>query len=451
MSNKRQLRLIAAGVALGATLAACGAGHEVAEAPSAALPSATPTASPTGSVTPTASAMPAGPVHRLAPGADAPTAETVAGLERFAAAFYDVAAEKNKNFVFSPLSVAYAFAMLQEGAKGETKTQIDKAFGFPDGVAEAVNALTKGLVTSTAPPQATPKPVNGQNPPAAKPVLTIANAMFTQSGYPFEQAFLKTLGQQYGSTMQSTNFGDTDAAVAAINHWADVHTAGRIKEIFKSLDPTTRLVLANAVYLKASWTRPFEERAAQDFATPAGALTVPMMGLDQVLGYANGTGWQSVTLPYFGSRLAMRVILPSGSTTPAELMKPAVLDAAAATKPADVVVTMPKWDFSTDLDLVQLLKKLGITDVFGPADLSGITTAEALFVDQALHKANITVDELGTTASAVTAISVREMSGRATTTPPIVFTVDRPFVFEIVDTKTGAPLFTGSVANPTAK
>jgi serpin B len=450
MSNKRQMRVIAAGVALGATLAACGAGHEVVASPSTPVPSATPSASPTASATPSPSATPAGAIHRVAPGADAPVDATVAGLESFATAFYAAAAQKGENFVFSPLSVAYAFAMLQEGAKGETKTQIDKAFGFPEGVAEAFNALTKGLVTSTAPPVA--KPSTDAYPPPAKPVLTIANAVFAQSGYKFEQEFLNTLGQQYGSTMQSTDFGNPDAAVEAINHWADVHTAGRIKEIFQSLDPTTRLVLANAVYLKASWPVRFAGNGSGAFAAPGGAVQVPMMRRHEQFGYATGSNWRAVTLPYFGGRLAMRIVLPTGSATPADLMTPTVLDAAAKTKKSDVIVSMPKWDFGSDLNLKTLLPKLGITDAFDPnnADLSGITKAEVLFVAQALHKANITVDELGTTASAVTAVAAKTVSAVASPTPPIIFTVDRPFVFEIVDTKTGAPLFTGSVANPTA-
>jgi serpin B len=451
MSNKRRVRVIAAAVALGATLAACGAGHEVVASPSAPVPSATPGATATATSSPT----PAGQVpHRVTPGADAPIDATVAGLEKFAAAFYAVAAEKGENFVFSPLSVAYAFAMLQEGAKGETKTQIDKAFGFPDGVGEAFNALTKGLVTSTAPPVASPRPSADSDPPPAKPVLTIANALFAQAGYAFEQPFLDTLGQQYGSTMQSTDFRDTTAALAAINHWADVHTAGRIKEVFTSLDPSTRLVLANAVYLKASWTQYFQDAGKQDFKAAGGIVSTPMMRrADENFGYATGTNWQAVTLPYFGGRLAMRVILPTGSATPADLMKPSVLDAAATTKSTAVNVTMPPFDFASNLDLEQLLPKLGITGAFDPnsADLSGITTAEQLFIYQAVHKANITVDRLGTVASAVTALAAMPASARIQPVPPIEFTVDRPFVFEIVDTKTGAPLFTDSVADPTAK
>jgi serpin B len=393
-------------------------------------------------------------VNRATPGATAPVADTVAGLEAFAAAFWNVAAKRNENLVFSPLSIGYAFAMLDAGAKGKTAAQIDKAFGFPSGVAEAFNALTTGLITSTAPPEVTPAPSADSDPPPAPPVLTIANTLFAQLGYPLLPDFTKTLGEQYGSAVQSTDFTKPQAALDAINHWADVHTAGRIKTILDQLDPATRLVLLNAVYLKASWTRAFEDAGSRDFKAESGIVQVPMMKReDEDFGYATGSNWQAVTLPYFGDRLAMRIILPTGSATPADLMTAKVLQAAGKTKTAAVNVTMPSWDFDTSLDLKTLLPKLGITDAFSPAnaDLSGIATMEKLFASQAVHKANITVDRLGTTASAVTAIGVSATAARIPINQPIEFTVDRPFLFEIVDTKTGAPVFTGSVANPSAK
>jgi serpin B len=393
-------------------------------------------------------------VNRATPGATAPVTDTVAGLEAFAAAFWKAAQQPGQNLVFSPLSIGYAFAMLDAGAKGPTAAQLDKAFGFPSGVAEAFNALTTGLVTSTAPPVASAQPSADSDPPPAPPVLTIANTLFAQSGYPLLPDFTKTLGEQYGSAVQSTDFAKPQAALDAINHWADVHTAGRIKTILDQLDPATRLVLLNAVYLKASWTRAFEDAGSRDFQADSGPVQVPMMKRDdEDFGYAKGANWQAVTLPYFGDRLAMRVILPTGSATPADLMTAKVLEAAGKTTTAAVNVTMPSWDFDSDLNLKTLLPKLGITDVFDPnsADLSGIAAVEKLFASQAVHKANITVDRLGTTASAVTAIGVSASSARIPTVPPIEFTVDRPFVFEIVDLKTGAPLFTGSVANPSAK
>jgi serpin B len=439
MGWTRTTRLVALGAALAATLTACGSGGSSSD-------TVRPGAVPTAEATPTASRAPADP--------KAPVADTVAGLDAFAAAFYKAAAKPGQNLVFSPVSIGYAFAMLRAGAKGDTAAQIDKAFGFPVGVAQAFNALTEGLITSTAPPEAAPQPSADSDPPPAPPVVTIANALFAQQGYPLLPDFQATLAGQYGSAVQPTDFANQQAALAAINHWADVHTAGRIKEILNQLDAATRLVIINAVYLKASWTRAFEDAGSRDFKAASGTVQVPMMKReDDDLGYAKGSTWQSVTLPYFGDRLAMRVILPTGSATPADLMTAHVLEAAGKTKTTAVNVTMPSWDFGSDLDLKSLLPDLGITDVFSDSksDLSAITAVEKLFASQAVHKANITVDRLGTVASAVTAVGVSATAARIPINPTIEFTVDRPFVFEIVDTKTGALLFTGSVANPTAK
>jgi serpin B len=389
---------------------------------------------------------------RVAPSAGASTDRAVAGLNVFAANLYRVAAAQDQNLVFSPLSVAVAFAMLRAGAKGETAAQLDRAFGYPVDVDQAYNALTYGLITQSAPPTAAPANSTTADPRPKPPVVTIANGLFTQAGYPITPGFLDTLTQQYGSEVNSVDFGNEAGALHAINGFANDHTAGRIPQILDHLDPMTRLAILNAVFLQASWPEKLEDRGGLAFTTPAGQVDVPSMGKDAQLGYATGPGWSAVAMPYFGDRLAMRILLPDAGRTPADVLTPDVLSAAARTAPTDVILTMPKWDFAARLDLRKLLPKLGVTDAFdaNACDLSGITTVEQLFVDQAVHQADITVDELGTVASAVTALTGVGTSGRAYSSPPVTFTVDRPFAFEIVDLKTGAPVFLGSVADPRA-
>lgn len=389
-------------------------------------------------------------VSRVKPAKDAPVSEVVAGMNSFAAELYRVASAGDKaedNLVFSPLSIAYAFAMVRAGAGGQTAAQIDEAFGFPAGTAEAFNALTRQLVSDAAPvPKVTPTP-SEWDPPRSEPVLTIANGLFTQGGYNYRPDFLRTLTEHYGSELRTLDFAQADDAVAAVNRWVSENTAGRIPVLFDKLDPATRFVLANTVFLDADWKIPFGPAGREKFAVDSTPTPVPMITRETTFGYATGKGWRAVELPYFGDRLAMRVLLPTGDGTPAEVLTPAVLAAAARTKPTYVEVTMPKWDFGTDLDLPDLLRELGVRDVFddSAADLSGITESEALFVYAALHKANITVDELGTVASAATGIA-----GMPTSLPPtpVEFLVDRPFAFTIVDTKTGAPIFLGQVTDP---
>ncbi|WP_344609269.1 serpin family protein [Sporichthya brevicatena] len=387
--------------------------------------------------------------ERLAPAAAAPVGRVVTGLDAFTAELFK-ATKATENLVFSPLSIAYAFAMLRVGANGTSAAELDRAFGLPAGFATAFNALTSALVTEgpATPPPA--PPTGEENPPPAEPTLQIANGLFTQRGFGYGENFLRTLTEQFGGELRTLDFSAPQQAVDAVNAWAAEHTAGRIPRILDRLDPATVLVLLNAVHLDADWATPFQEIGDQPFAVAGKDVRVPTMSLQTQVAHVEGDGFSAVELPYFGDRLAMRVLLPTGRNTPADLITPRVLAAAAKGKPVRARVTMPRWDFGSELDLKSLLPALGVRAVFDPtaADLSGISTDRQLFVDQAKHKANITVDELGTVASAVTALGVSVTS--APVDPPLVFTVDRPFAFVIVDTVTGAPVFVGQVLDPRA-
>jgi serine protease inhibitor len=130
---------------------------------------------------------------------------------------------------------------------------------------------------------------------------------------------------------------------------------------------------------------------------------------------------------------------------PADLLRPGILAAMGrGLQPRVVDLALPRWDFGTDLDLVPALRSLGMSAPFGNADFSGI--APGLFIGQAVHRANITVDENGTEAAAVTGLAF-ESSGIAG--EPITVRADHPFAFEIVHTPTQTPLFLGTVGDPT--
>ncbi len=352
-------------------------------------------------------------VSRLAPPADAPVGPVVTGMDAFAAQLYK-AAKPDGNLVFSPLSIAYAFAMLRVGANGTSAEEIDKAFGFPAGFATAFNTLTSALVTGGPATPAPAPPTGEENPPPAPPVLAIANGLFTQQGASYGQPFLTTLTEQFGGELRTLDFGKIDEALKAINDWASEHTAGRIPAILQQLDPATVLVLANAVYLDADWVTPFKDAGTAPFKVGASNVDVPTMSVETQVGYVKGDGFSAVELPYFGDRLAMRILLPTGNQTPGDLLTAKTLAAVAKTTKTSARVTMPKWDFATALDLKKLLPDLGVRSVFDPngADLHGIVNNAQLFVDQAVHKANITVDELGTVASAVTALGAAAVHRR---------------------------------------
>jgi serpin B len=257
-----------------------------------------------------------------------------------------------------------------------------------------------------------------------------------------------TLSDHYGAIPTSADFaGSPSTALDAVNRWVNTHTGGRIAKILDEVDSSTRLVLTNAVYFDGKWQKKFSPAQPGTFRVDGTDVQLPMMSrAAKGVGFLSkrDEGWEAFELPYTGGRLAMRILVPTGDKSPADLLTPQILAAAAETKSLDDgELTMPRWDFGTAFDLRSVLTKLGVTDAFeaDSADLSGMATSP-LYVGQAAHKANITVDENGTKASAASA------AGPVAVSAPRSFVIDRPFAFAIVDTKANAPLFLGHVADP---
>jgi serpin B len=386
-------------------------------------------------------------VTREQPPTDAPVAEVARAVTGLGYRLETSAFPADRNSVLSPLSIAIAFAMARAGAGGGTAAQLDQVFGFPTaGLHGAFNAITRQVVTADTPPEAKPR----KDPTPQPPVVSLGNALFPQRGLPIGAPFLGTLAAQYGAGVHPVDFSAGKAA-GVINQWVDRQTAGRITRLFDSLAAGTALVLANTVYLRASWDRLLFAKGGTvpaPFTRGDGTTEqVPTLHAEDTLRVAGGTGWQAVEVPYAGGQLAMRILLPAPGHSPASLLAPDTMAAvAAALRPEYVGLSLPRWDFASGLDLVPALQALGLTSPFAPgADFSGISPG--LHVDQAVHRATITVDEWGTEAAAVTGLS---MPLSAPAQPQTRIVVDRPFAFAIVHTGTGVPLFMGQVTDPSA-
>jgi serpin B len=355
----------------------------------------------------------------------------------------------DRNFVVSPLSIAYAFAMVRAGAGGETAAQLDQVLGFPPtGLHDAFNAITRQVVTADTPPAKPRK--RGKDGAPQPPVVCVGNALFPQQRQPIGEQFLRTLAAQYGTGVHPVDFA-AGKATDVIDEWARRQTAGRIKKVFDSLSPNTKLVLANTLYLRADWARSVfaQGSVTQDpfSRADAGTVRVPTMHAEAELRYAAAAGWQAVEVPYEGEQLAMRILLPPPGQAPGRMLAPETMSAVTAALHTDYIgVSLPRWEFASDLDLIPALQALGLALPFTPAaDFTAISPG--LYVYQAIHRANITVDEWGTEAAAVTGLAMA-VSGKVP--PKIQVTVDRPFAFAIVHTATGVPLFMGQVADPSA-
>lgn len=375
---------------------------------------------------------------------DPATAATARAMTDFGYRLYRAAAVAGENTVLSPLSITTAFGMARAAAAGPTAAELDKVFGFPaEGPHAALNKLIRSIDnTPGAPPTSQRGKSRSAGQPLAPPAVNIANGLFVQQGLALRDAFLGTLGSQYGAQARRVDFRSD--ATKVIDAWAHEQTAGRIERVFDQLDPQTVAVLANAVYLKADWKLPFGEHATADEAftrADGGTVRVPMMHQHAPLRYATGDGWQAVELPYAGDSLAMWILVPAKGSPPTELLAPATLAAVAGgLRSGPVDLAMPRWDFSAGFDLVTQLEKLGLHP---GGDLSGL--ADGATLSQAIHRATITVDEWGTEAAAVTATAAATagIAGQSLTVR-----ADHPFAFAIMHTPTSTPLFLGQVANP---
>ncbi len=446
LSRRSFLALLAA--PLGAwLLAACGGGgDEVAPA----APAEPPTAPPA----PPNEAIAIADVERVAaaPGDAAPA---VRSIDALGADLYAALVEGNEdNLVFSPASILLALAMARAGAAGTTASEMDAVLHLddPEGIHHALNGLTRALEARSGTVE-----VNGE---PAELELSIANAVWGQETLTWQEAFLEVLAREYGAGVQLTDFAaDPEAARVAVNSWVEEETRGRIPDLIAPgmVDALTRMILVNAVYLKAPWAVPFipeATRPAPFHLLDGSTVEVPFMAQDEAMAYAAGEGWQAVELPYAGDALAMLVLLPDEgalATVESGLAGGLIDQAAGALAPTDVVLELPKWDIETRVELSTILAALGMPTAFtDQADFTGMTTDEQLLIGFVIHQANITVDEAGTEAAAATAVGIDTTAAPAEEPEPILLTFDRPFLYALRDRETGAVLFLGRVTSPAA-
>jgi serine protease inhibitor len=372
------------------------------------------------------------------PAASASVTEAAVGLQELGHRLLSEHPEllDGANGVLSPASIGVAFAMLRAGAEGETAEQIDDVFGFPaTDLGPAYNALTS---------QWTPSDGDGA------PVLSVANSLFVGQDFALKQPFLDALARDFGAGVRTVDFAGDAAEV--INAWVEEQTRDRIGKLFDDLPPETKLVLANAIYLKAKWSQQFAADETRDDAfrrASGGSVRVPFMHQTSSFEYARGNGWSAVRLPYKGDELSMWVLLPDGTGDPVRLLDPKVLsEATRSATPQQVELALPKWDFQTDAPLTDVLPAMGMERAFTDAAQFGGVGERPLEISQVMHRADITVDEEGTEAAAVTGIGMR-----VTSLPPAAqatFVADHPFAFVVLHETTGVPLFEGVVGDPSA-
>lgn len=374
--------------------------------------------------------------------------------------YYQAASQEEGNFIFSPYSISMAFAMVYAGARGESEQEIAETLHFtlpPSELHAAFNTLGLGL-----------ERIGEESPNSLK--LTVANAVWGQQGFTIEQDFLDVLGQNYDAGLQLLDFaGAPGPSRDTINRWVSDQTEDRIPELVSPdmIRPDTRLVLTNAVYFKAHWISAFDEERTQEqpFTLRDGSeVGVQMMsGGPPYVRCMADHGYTAVELGYGemgypeggpGSTAAystaMLLIIPEVGQFDAIENK---LDASVLREITSRLVmtnavnaSIPRFEFESNLDLVEALRAMGMSAPFDISDFEGITPGGGLSISDAVHSANITVNEWGTEAAAATAIAVLEEGMENTCEYEVI--ADRPFIFTIYDRTHYTLLFLGRVLNP---
>lgn len=348
------------------------------------------------------------------------------------------------NLFFSPESISTVLGMTALGAKGKTSAAFEKVLHVPSRL---------GIERFHA--------AHGARPAEEGEgfVFHSANRLFAQRGFRFDPAFEGSVARVYGGGVEALDFkADANGAREAINAWGAKETMGKIPELLPPGVPSaaSRLVLANAVYFKATWEDPFEASSTEDgpFLVAADQrVTAKFMRTAGPRDYVEDERCQLVALPYTSKRFEAVFLLPRGDVGAfAESLTTEKLDVLrAGAKSTLVSVAIPRIHFEWGKDLAPELGALGLDVAFGPeADFSGIAASpsEPFHLGAVIHRAIVALDEEGTEAAAATAVEVAVGAMRP---KGVLFEANRPFLFLIRDRRSGAILFLGRVADPTSR
>jgi serpin B len=375
-----------------------------------------------------------------APSATGSATELASDEAAFAVALLHRASSGTDNVTVSPASLALALSMLQQGARGRTAEQIAAALRVAGMSAVQVAAAWHALDAAWS--------------AAAQSrgfTLDTANSLWQQKGMTIGKDFLQILSRYYDAGMWQVDFAnDPNAAVDAINQWTSENTHGKIAKLFDSLDPATRLVIANAVYFKADWQTPFEGSRTHDaqFTLSSGSTeSVPFMNGQSTYPAAVTGDYTAVELPYRGDRFSALAVMPNRNSLAeftAALTGERLAGIVHSLDTGSVDLSMPKFETTSTIGLGPVLQRMDIQDAFSAhADLSGI--APNLTVSQVIQRTYLKVAEKGTVAAAATGVGI---TGTAIPAGRITVTLDRPFLFLIRDNKTGAILFASQIQDP---
>lgn len=341
------------------------------------------------------------------------------------------------NVFVSPLSVSIALGMAWNGANGTTKTEMETAMKMSGMSVSDINGYYQ-IMQSTLP---------GIDPSTK---LSIANSLWYKTGFSVKPDFLKVNSDYFNAYIKELDFSQT-WAVDTINNWCSKETNKLIPTIIDKIPSDAVMYLMNAVYFKGIWSKQFDKTKTTElkFTNETGnQVNVNMMSTKDTFAYAQTGIAQYLEIPYGNKTYSMTVILPADNKTTTDVLN--TLNAANWTSALNslikqpVTVYLPRFNVANSFSLKQELQDMGMKLAFTDfADFSKIAVV-SLKISNVIHKTYCTVDEEGTEAAAVTSIGIVTTISEP---QPLIFSVNKPFLFVIREKSTGVILFIGKMGN----
>jgi len=352
-----------------------------------------------------------------------------------------LAAEPGENVCISPLSLEIALGMLANGVETSACTEMLDIIAGRGVTTDSLNVWYFKLRSALE----------------ATNCVRLANALWTQVGYPINPDFIAVNQTYYDAEVGNLDFTKTQQAADSICQWAYDHTYGNIRDLNLPITQQTIAVLANATWFGANWAYPFEEGATtkETFTLTDGTTqTVDMMNRTESFMWGGSRAYSLVELPFgvyekeesgaewcVDTPYSMLVALPDSQWSVNDIIP--LIDWDFAKERCEVNVHLPKFDFKTTNELKEPMKSLGIEKVFAPYGALTIGGPD-LFIKFINQDVSVRIDEAGAEMAAVTTIGVEweSFGGNA-----IDFNVNRPFVFAVRDNVSHNILFIGKVEN----
>lgn len=343
------------------------------------------------------------------------------------------------NRAYSPANVYMAMAMLAETTGGNSRQQILDLLG-----ADSIEALRTqaGHIW------------NAQYCDDGQSTSLLANSLWLDDSYTFKYSAVHNLVNHYYASIFNGNLPSKEMS-QQLQAWLNSQTGGLLQDQVKNQEFSEYAVfaLASTTYFTAGWDKEFNAAKTADdvFHSKNGDITTAFMNQTILIGnYYWGINFSAVRLRL--TKGYMWLILPDEGVTVEEVLagdEYMTMTLAPHTwtnkKTIKINLSLPKFDISSQADLIDGMKALGLSDIFNErkSDFTPITNADELVVGKIDHAVRVAIDENGVVASAYTIIDMAD--GGMPPENEIDFVLDRPFLFLVTD---DVPLFAGVVEQP---